>query len=233
MTTSSANNLTPVGEGDHVIGADAPRLTLVEYGDFGCPHCFAASRPVMTLLDRFDGLRLVWRHLPVPSEQGKEAVVAVLGTDDFFGEGCLAGQPLRLSTVSAMTQCVIVRIAKADITRVIHDEPAFAELFISHLLARNSRVEEDLVDLLFNSSEKRLARILLLLANFGKEGRPDPIIAKISQETLAEMIGTTRSRVSHFMNKFRELGLIDYNGHIEVHSSLLNVVLHDQPQIRR
>jgi len=169
----------------------------------------------------------------VVSEQGKEAVVAVLGIDDFFGEGCLAGQPLRLSTVSAMTQCVIVRIAKADITRVIHDEPAFAELFIAHLLARNSRVEEDLVDQLFNSSEKRLARILLLLANFGKEGRPDPIIAKISQETLAEMIGTTRSRVSHFMNKFRELGLVDYNGHIEVHSSLLNVVLHDQPQLRR
>jgi CRP-like cAMP-binding protein len=116
---------------------------------------------------------------------------------------------------------------------VIHDEPAFAELFIAHLLARNSRVEEDLVDQLFNSSEKRLARILLLLANFGKEGRPEPIIAKISQETLAEMIGTTRSRVSFFMNKFRELGLIDYNGGIEIHSSLLNVVLHDQPQIRR
>jgi hypothetical protein len=145
----------------------------------------------------------------------------------------MAGQPLRLSTVSAMTECVIVRIAKADITRVIHEEPAFAELFISHLLSRNSRVEEDLVDQLFNSSEKRLARTLLLLANFGKEGRPEPIIAKVSQETLAEMIGTTRSRVSHFMNKFRELGLIDYNGHIEVHSSLLNVVLHDQPQIRR
>src|ERR1700680_4541692 len=169
----------------------------------------------------------------VVSEQGKEAVVALLGTGDFFGEGCLTGEPLRLATVSAMTECVIVRIAKADITRVIHDEPAFAELFIAHLLSRNSRVEEDLVDQLFNSSEKRLARILLLLANFGKEGRPDPIIAKISQETLAEMIGTTRSRVSHFMNKFRELGLIDYNGHIEVHSSLLNVVLHDQPQIRR
>jgi len=127
---------------------------------------------------------------------------------------------------------VIVRITKADITRVIHDEPAFAELFIAHLLARNSRVEEDLVDQLFNSSEKRLARILLLLANFGKEGRPEPIIAKVSQETLAEMIGTTRSRVSFFMNKFRELGLIDYNGGIEVHSSLLNVVLHDQPQIK-
>ena len=168
----------------------------------------------------------------VVSEQGKEAVIALLGTGDFFGEGCLTGEPLRLATVAAMTECVIVRIAKADITRVIHEEPAFAELFIAHLLSRNSRVEEDLVDQLFNSSEKRLARILLLLANFGKEGRPEPIIAKISQETLAEMIGTTRSRVSHFMNKFRELGLIDYNGHIEVHSALLNVVLHEKPAIR-
>ena len=168
----------------------------------------------------------------VISERGKEAVVALLGTDDFFGEGCLTGQPLRLATVSAMTDCVIVRISKADITRVIHEEPAFAELFIAHLLARNSRVEEDLVDQLFNSSEKRLARVLLLLANFGKEGQPVPVLAKISQETLAEMIGTTRSRVSHFMNKFRELGLIDYNGHIEVHSALLNVVLHEKPAIR-
>jgi CRP/FNR family transcriptional regulator, cyclic AMP receptor protein len=169
----------------------------------------------------------------VVSEQGKEAVVGLLGTGDFFGEGCLTGEPLRLSTISAMTECVIVQMRKADITRVIHEEPAFAELFISHLLSRNSRVEEDLVDQLFNSSEKRLARTLLLLANFGKEGRPEPIIAKISQETLAEMIGTTRSRVSFFMNKFRKLGLIDYNGNIEIHSSLLNVVLRDQPQIRR
>ena len=169
----------------------------------------------------------------VVSEQGKEAVVALLGSGDFFGEGCLTGEPLRLATVAAMTHCVIVRIAKADIIRVIHEEPAFAELFISHLLARNSRVQADLVDQLFNSSEKRLARLLLLLANFGKEGRPEPILAKISQETLAEMIGTTRSRVSHFMNKFRELGLINYNGHIEVHSSLLNVILHDQPEIKR
>ena len=168
----------------------------------------------------------------VVSEHGKEAVVALLGTGDFFGEGCLTGEPLRLATVSAMTECVIVRIAKADIIRVIHKEPAFAELFIAHLLSRNSRVEADLVDQLFNSSEKRLARVLLLLANFGKEGRPEPVLAKISQETLAEMIGTTRSRVSHFMNKFRELGLIDYNGHIEVHSSLLNVVLHEKPEIR-
>ena len=168
----------------------------------------------------------------VVSEQGKEAIVALLETGDFFGEGCLAGETLRLATVSAITKCVIARISKADITRVIHEEPAFAELFISHLLARNSRVEEDLVDQLFNSSEKRLARTLLLLANFGKDSRPEPIIAKISQETLAEMIGTTRSRVSFFMNRFRQLGLIDYNGHIAVHSSLLNVVLRDQPQIK-
>ena len=169
----------------------------------------------------------------IVSEQGKEAVVALLGTGDFFGEGCLAGEALRLATVTALTKCVIVRISKVDITRVIHEEPAFAELFIAHLLARNSRVEEDLVDQLFNSSEKRLARMLLLLANFGKEGKPEPVIAKISQETLAEMIGTTRSRVSFFMNKFRELGFVKYNGHIEVHSSLLGVVLHDNPEIRR
>jgi len=169
----------------------------------------------------------------VVSEQGKEAVVGLFGTGDFFGEGCMAGEILRLATVSAMTDCVIVRLAKENIIRVIHEEPAFAELFISHLLARNSRVEEDLVDQLFNSSEKRLARTLLLLANFGKEkSEPEPVLAKISQETLAEMIGTTRSRVSAFMNKFRKLGLINYNGHIEVHRSLLNVVLHEKPEIR-
>ena len=169
----------------------------------------------------------------VVSEQGKEAVIAILDTGDFFGEGCLTGELLRLATVSTLMNCVIARISKVDITRVIHEEPAFAEMFIAHLLARNSRVEEDLVDQLFNSSEKRLARTLLLLANFGKEGTPEPIIAKVSQETLAEMIGTTRSRVSFFMNKFRKLGLIDYNGSIEIHSSLLNVVLRDQPQLRR
>lgn len=168
----------------------------------------------------------------VISEQGKEAVVALLGTGDFFGEGCLNGETVRLSTVSAMTDCVIVRIPKENIVRVIHEEPKFSELFIAHLLHRNSRIEEDLVDQLFNSSEKRLARTLLLLANFGKEGEPEPVLAKISQETLAEMIGTTRSRVSAFMNKFRQLGLIDYNGRIEVHRSLLNVVLHEKPQIR-
>jgi CRP-like cAMP-binding protein len=169
----------------------------------------------------------------VISEQGKEAVVAVLGAGDFFGEGVLGGQTLRMATVVALTECVIVRMEKENITRVIHEEPAFAEMFIAHLLHRNGRVEEDLVDQLFNSSEKRLARTLLILANFGKEkSEPEPILAKISQETLAEMIGTTRPRVSHFMNKFRKLGLIDYNGHIEVHRSLLNVVLHEKPEIK-
>jgi CRP-like cAMP-binding protein len=171
--------------------------------------------------------------LTVVSEQGKEAVIAILGADEFFGEGCLAGQAQRIATVTAMTDSVIVRLEKAAIVRVIHQEPTFSELFIAHLLGRSIRVEADLVDQLFNSSEKRLARMLLLLANFGKESKPEPIIAKISQETLAEMIGTTRSRVSFFMNKFRELGFIDYNGSgLEIHSSLLNAVLHDQPQIK-
>jgi CRP/FNR family cyclic AMP-dependent transcriptional regulator len=138
-----------------------------------------------------------------------------------------------MATATAMTECEIMRLEKAAIIRVLHEEPAFSEMFVSHLLVRASRVEADLVDQLFNSSEKRLARALLLLANFGKEGRPEPIAAKISQETLAEMIGTTRARVSFFMNKFRKLGLIDYNGHLEIHSSLLNVVLHDEPHIER
>jgi CRP/FNR family transcriptional regulator, cyclic AMP receptor protein len=168
----------------------------------------------------------------VVSEQGKEAVIAILGTDEFFGEGCLAGQVQRIATVTAMADSVIARLEKSAIIQVIHQEPKFSEMFIAHLLGRAIRVEADLVDQLFNSSEKRLARLLLLLANFGKEGTPEPMIAKISQETLAEMIGTTRSRVSFFMNKFRKLGFIDYNGGIEVHSSLLNVVLHDQPPIK-
>jgi CRP-like cAMP-binding protein len=168
----------------------------------------------------------------VISEQGKEAVVAVLGSDEFCGEGCLTGQLRRVATATAMTECKLMRLEKATIIQVLHDESAFSEMFVSHLLARTLRVEADLVDQLFNSSEKRLARALLLLANFGKEGKPETIIAKVSQETLAEMIGTTRSRVSHFMNKFRELGFIKYNGTMEVHSSLLNVVLHDQPQIK-
>ena len=168
------------------------------------------------------------------SNQGKEAVVAILETNDFFGEGCLAGQAQRIATVATMTDSVIVRLEKAAIVRVIQQEPSFSGMFIAHLLARAIRVEADLVDQLFNSSEKRLARLLLLMANFGKEDKPEPLITKISQETLAEMIGTTRSRVSFFMNKFRKLGFIDYNGGnggIEVHNSLLSAVLHDEPHI--
>jgi CRP/FNR family cyclic AMP-dependent transcriptional regulator len=167
----------------------------------------------------------------VVSKLGREAVVAILSAGEFCGEGCLTGQPLRIATAAAITDCEVMRIEKAAILHVIQAEPLFAKMFVEYLLARTVRVEEDLVDQLFNSSEKRLARALLLLANFGKEGRPEPILAKISQETLADMIGTTRSRVSFFMNKFRKLGLISYNGHIEVHSSLLNLVLHDQPHI--
>jgi CRP/FNR family transcriptional regulator, cyclic AMP receptor protein len=163
----------------------------------------------------------------VASKQGKEAVVALLGAGEFFGEGCLIGQPLRLSTARAMVESEVTRVEKAEMVRVLQDEPAFGELFTTHLLTRNSRVEEDLVDQLFNSSEKRLARTLLILANFGKDGGPQPIATPISQETLAEIIGTTRSRVSQFMNKFRKLGFIEYNGHLEVHSSLLSVVLRD------
>jgi CRP/FNR family transcriptional regulator, cyclic AMP receptor protein len=169
----------------------------------------------------------------VVSKQGKEAVVAILGVGEFVGEGCLSGQSKRLATASALTECVTMRVAKKEIQRVIRDEPAFSQMFMSHVLARNVRIEEDLLDQLFNSTEKRLARLLLLLANFGKEGRPEPLIAKISQETLAEMIGATRSRVSHFMNKFRESGFIDYNGRVEVHSSLLSVVLADQPRVAK
>ena len=169
----------------------------------------------------------------VVSKQGKEAVVAILGIGEFFGEGCLIGQPKRLATASAFTECVTMRVAKKEIQRILRDEPAFSKMFLTHVLARIIRIEEDLVDQLFNSTEKRLARLLLLLANFGKEGRPEPLIAKINQETLGEMIGATRSRVSYFMNKFRQSGFIDYNGRLEVHSSLLTVVLADQPRIAK
>jgi CRP/FNR family transcriptional regulator, cyclic AMP receptor protein len=170
--------------------------------------------------------------LTVISERGKEAVVGILGPGHFFGEGCLNGHLLRTTTAKAIDECLITRIAKAAMIATMHDEPRFSELFMADLLSRNSRIEEDLIDQLFNSSEKRLARLLLLLANFGKEGRPEPIVGKFSQETLAEMIGTTRSRVSFFVKKFRKLGYIDYNGKIEIHNSLLNVVLYDKPEIK-
>jgi CRP-like cAMP-binding protein len=165
--------------------------------------------------------------LTVVSQQGREAVVAILERGSFLGESCLAGQTVRTATATALEDSSIVRIDKGAMIRVLHEEPTFAELFMSYLLAHSIRIQEDLVDQLFNSSEKRLARVLLLLAHFGKEGKPEPVIAKVSQEMLAEMIGTTRSRVSFFMNKFRKLGFIEYNGGLHVHSSLLNIVLHD------
>jgi CRP-like cAMP-binding protein len=168
----------------------------------------------------------------VLSDQGKEAVVGILGPGQFFGEGCMNGHKLRISTATAIENCVITAITKDAMLAALHDEPKFSEMFMAYLLTRNSRIEEDLIDQLFNSSERRLARTLLLLANFGKAGSPQPISPNISQETLAEMIGTTRSRVSHFMNKFRKLGLIDYNGKIKVHNSLLSAVLHEKPQVK-
>jgi CRP/FNR family cyclic AMP-dependent transcriptional regulator len=165
--------------------------------------------------------------LTVLSARGKEAVIAILGSGDFFGEGSLAGQPVRMASATAMTECSLLQVKKEAMIRMLRTEPTWSELFMSYLLSRNVRIEEDLVDQLFNSSEKRLARVLLLLGRYGKEGQHEDIVPRISQETLADMIGTTRSRVSFFMNKFRKLGFLDYNGGLRVHSSLLNVVLHD------
>jgi len=212
-----------------------PKSFLAKVGEGRSIDRFGKNQIIFSQGDPADAVFYIQKgkaKVTVVSEQGKEAVVAIIGTNEFFGEGCLAGQAQRIATVTTMMDSVIMRLEKAAVVDVIHREPAFSEMFIAHLLGRTIRVEADLVDQLFNSSEKRLARMLLLLANFGKEGKPEPIIAKISQETLAEMIGTTRSRVSFFMNRFRKLGLIEYNGGIHVHSSLLNVVLHEQPQIR-
>lgn len=204
--------LAKVGEG----------LTLTDYRKN--QNIFSQGDPA----DAIFYIQLGKIKLTVVSQQGKEAVIGILGLHDFFGEGCLSGQLLRMATAAAMTDCQIVRLEKARTIRVLHDEPIFSELFLSYLLSRNIRLEEDLVDQLFNSSEKRLARVLLLMSNFGKGGKPEPVVATISQETLAEIIGTTRARVSFFMNKFRRLGLIDYNsGGLHVHSSLITVILHD------
>jgi CRP/FNR family cyclic AMP-dependent transcriptional regulator len=170
--------------------------------------------------------------LTVLSKQDKEAVVGILGPGQFFGEGCMNGHPLRIATTTAMESCVITSISKETMKAALHEQPALSKLFVAYLLTRNSRIEEDLIDQLFNSSERRLARMLLLLSHYGKDGVPQQISPNISQETLAEMIGTTRSRVSHFMNKFRKLGLISYNGHIEVNNSLLDAVLHDRPELK-
>ena len=188
------------------------------------------KRHIFTQGDPADAVFFLRRgkvKLAVTSKQGKEAIVAILDPGDFFGEGCLAGQPLRMATATAMTDCTLVRLEKAAMARMLHDQHHISELFVTHLLCRNIRYEEDLVDQLFNSSEKRLARILLLLSHFGKEGRAETVVPRINQESLAQMVGTTRSRVSHFMNKFKKLGFIDYNGGLTVNSGLLSIILHD------
>ncbi len=191
---------------------------------------------IYTQGDDADGVFYIRRgkiKLTVFSDHGKEAIVAILKADEFFGEGCLIGQPLRLSTTTTMTECETMRVDKTEMIRVLHDELTFSDMFVAHILARSARMEEDLIDHLFNSTEKRLARVLLLLANFGKEGRPEPVIRGVNQVMLAEMVGTTRSHVNFFMNKFRTLGFIAYNGKLEVHSSLLSVLLSDRPSPAR
>ena len=212
-----------------------PRKFLAKVGDGKAISNYRKNDVVFSQGEVADAVFYIQQgnvKLVVVSKHGKEAVVAILGPGHFFGEGCLNGHPLRIATARAVDACVITRLERKTMIAAVHKEPGFSELFMSYLLTRNSRIEEDLIDQLFNSSEKRLARLLLLLANFGKEGRPEPIVGRFSQEMLADMIGTTRSRVSKFMNKFRELGFISYNGTIEVHSSLLGVLLHDQPQIK-
>jgi CRP/FNR family transcriptional regulator, cyclic AMP receptor protein len=232
--------MQPSGEGEVVMARKAKRKfdpeAFLAKADGGLTITkYAKGQAVFTQGEPADSIFYIREgrvKISVISAQGKEAVVAFLKARDFIGEGCLTGRSRRVSTARVLEDSVITRMDKATMVRVLLDEPKFSEKFTTHLLARTIRVEEDLVDQLFNSSEKRLARALLLLANFGKDGKPEPVIAKVSQETLADMIGTTRSRVSHFMNKFRELGYIHYNGDLEVHSSLLDAVLHEKPQIK-
>lgn len=207
-----------------------PNLFLAKVGEGRKIVDYSKNQVVFSQAERSDAIFYIQKgkvKLTVVSKRGKEAVIALLGEGDFFGEGCLAGQPLRMATAVSLSNCSILKLEKAGVVRLLREEPAFSEMFVAHLLSRNIKIEEDLVDQLFNSSEKRLARVLLLLANFGKEGRPEEVIPKMSQETLAEIIGTTRSRVSFFMNRFRKLGFIEYNGSLKIHSSLLNVILHD------
>ena len=207
-----------------------PNLFLAKVGEGRKIVDYSKNQVVFSQAERADAIFYIQKgkvKLTVVSSAGKEAIIAILGAGDFLGEGSLAGRPVRMATATAMSDCSIVRLEKAAMIRMLHEEPAFSEMFLAYVLSRNMRIEENLVDQLFNSSEKRLARVLLLLANFGKEGKPEPVLAKMSQETLAEMIGTTRSRVSFFMNKFRKMGFIEYNGGLHVHSSLLNIVLHD------
>jgi CRP/FNR family transcriptional regulator, cyclic AMP receptor protein len=207
-----------------------PNIFLATIGKGRNSALFLAKRGIFAQWDAADAVFYLQKgkvRLTVVSKAGKEATIGILGEGDFFGEGSLAGQFVRMSSATTMTDCAVMRIDKKAMMEALHREHEFSDLFVAYLLGRNIRYEADLVDQLFNSSEKRLARILLLLAHFGKEGKPETVIPKISQEMLAEMIGTTRSRVSFFMNRFRKLGFIHYNGGLQVHSSLLNVVLHD------
>ncbi len=216
-------------------GAFDPKEFLAKVGEGKTIVAYGKDDVVFAQGDAADTIYYVQKgrlKVVVISEQGKEAVVGMLEPGQFFGEGCMNGHSLRIATTTAMETSLVTTITKTAMLAVLQSEPKFSELFMAHLLTRNSRIEEDLIDQLFNSSERRLARLLLLLANFGKEGTPQPISPNISQETLAEMVGTTRSRVSHFMNKFRKLGLISYNGHIEVHSALLSAVLHEKPVLK-
>ena len=213
-----------------VAASFSPKIFLAQVSKGKTISKYAKNEPIFSQGQIADAIYYIQSgkvELAVVSKQGKQAVVAILEPGAFFGEGCLIGQPLRMATAKAMAESAILQVSKTQMIRVLHDEPTFGELFTAYLLTRSSRVEADLVDQLFNTSEKRLARTLLILANFGKEGGPQPITIPISQETLAEIIGTTRPRVSHFMNKFRKLGFIDYNGHLQVHSSLLGVMLRD------
>jgi CRP-like cAMP-binding protein len=217
-------------------GSFDPKEFLAKVGEGKTIVRYRKDQIIFTQGDQADTIYYVQKgraKVVVISEQGKEAVVGILEAGQFFGEGCMNGHSIRIATTTAMEECLVTEITKEAMLATIHSEPKFSEMFMAYLLTRNSRIEEDLIDQLFNSSEKRLARLLLLLANFGKEGSPQPIAPNISQETLAEMIGTTRSRVSFFMNKFRKLGFISYNGKIEVHNSLLNAVLYEKPQIER
>jgi CRP/FNR family cyclic AMP-dependent transcriptional regulator len=222
----------PAGNG--MPDAFDPKVFLAKVGEGKTISIFQKDQNIFEQGETADTIYYLQKgkiKLTVQSERGKEAVVGILEAGQFFGEGCMNGHPLRMSTTTVIEDSVVTAITKKAMLAALHRETAFSEMFVAYLLKRNSRIEEDLIDQLFNSSEKRLARLLLLLANFGKEGNPQPIEPNISQETLAEMIGTTRSRVSFFMNKFRKLGLINYNGKIEVNSSLLSAVLHEKPEI--
>src|ERR1700690_3226852 len=225
-----------VNVGNAVKNSFDPKVFLSKVGNGKTILEFHSNQNVFaqgSVADRIFYIQKGRVKLTVVSEHGKEAVVGILEPGQFFGESCMNGHALRIATTTAMEECVITSITKEAMIELLREEPKFSELFMAYLLKRNGRIQEDLIDQLFNSSEKRLARLLLLLANFGKEGSPQLVSPNISQETLAEMIGTTRSRVSFFMNKFRKLGFISYNGKIEVHNSLLSAVLHDKPEIKR